>query len=69
MMAILFLIGKSEEDEDIIEYLFDVEQVKERPSYAIASEKGLILSSCGYDDIKWENALISDVETYKVIKH
>lgn len=50
-MAILFLIGRGEEDESVIDLLYDIEKIKERPNYNIASESGLILSECGFDDI------------------
>jgi hypothetical protein len=30
-MAILFLIGKEEEDETIIDKLYDVDKIKEKP--------------------------------------
>ena len=68
MMAVLFLIGRSEDDETVIDLLFDVEKLADqRPNYDIAAENGLILSDCGYDDVEWKYAsLASDVETYKV---
>ena len=39
MMAILFLIGRGQDDESVIDLLFDVEKLKDqRPNYDIASE-------------------------------
>jgi hypothetical protein len=36
MMAILFLIGNGQEKLNVIEYLLDVNKIKERPNYDIA---------------------------------
>lgn len=66
-MSVLFMIGRGEEEESVVDLLFDIEKITERPNYEIASESGLILSSCGYDSIKWQNSLGSDLDTYKVI--
>ena len=55
MMAVLFLIGRGEDNESIIDLLFDVETLKDqRPNYDIAPENNLILSECGFDDIQWK---------------
>ena len=67
-MAVLFIIGRGDDDESVIDLLFDTEKFTERPNYDIASENGLILSECGYDDISWENSLQSDIETYNIFK-
>lgn len=68
MMAVLFMIGRGEDDETVIDLLFDVEKLRDqRPNYNIAPENNLILSECGYDDIEWKtSSLASDVETYNV---
>lgn len=68
MMAVLFMIGKGEEDDSVIDLLYDTDTLKERPNYNIASENGLILSECGFDDIQWSNPIYSDVETYNVFR-
>jgi tRNA pseudouridine38/39 synthase len=70
MMAVLFIIGRGEDDESVIDLLFDIEKLpKERPNYDIAAEANLILSECGFDDVNWTNAsLQSDVETYNVFR-
>jgi tRNA pseudouridine38/39 synthase len=57
MMAVLFMIGKGDEDESVIDLLYDIEKIKERPNYDIASESALILSECGFDDIDWTNTI------------
>lgn len=69
MMSILFLIGKGQEDENVITKLYDVDKIKERPNYDIADGKNLILSDCGFEGIKWQNCnFYSDMETYNLIK-
>ena len=68
MMAVLCMIGRGDDDESVIDVLFDVETIKDqRPNYEIALENGLILSECGFDDVQWTNATLqSDVETFNV---
>lgn len=70
MMSVLFMIGRQDDDESVIDLLFDVETIKDqRPNYEIAPENGLILSECGFDDVEWTNAsLQSDVETFNVFR-
>lgn len=53
MMSVLFMIGRNEEPEEVIDVLFDTEILKERPQYDIAEGNNLILSECGYDEIEW----------------
>lgn len=66
MMAVLFLIGRGEDDDSVIDLLFDTDLLRDqRPNYDIAPESGLLLSDCGFDDLEWKTAnLASDVETY-----
>ena len=68
MMAVLFIIGRGEDDDSVIDLLFDIEKLPDqRPNYDIASEAGLILSDCGFDDLEWVTSnLAGDVETYRV---
>ena len=70
MMAVLFMIGRGEDNDSIIDLLFDIECIKDkRPNYDIAAENGLILSECGYDDVDWTTiAVTSDIETYNVFR-
>eukprot|EP00347_Sterkiella_histriomuscorum_P000431 403375889 len=68
MMAVLFMIGRGEEDESVIDLLYDIEKLPERPNYNIASEFGLILNECGFDDIEWSNPVFANVETYNVFR-
>lgn len=66
MMSVLFMIGRGEDDESIIDLLFDVDTIKERPNYEIAPDANLILSECGFDDVDWIDNVVSDIETFKV---
>jgi tRNA U38,U39,U40 pseudouridine synthase TruA len=69
MMAILFMIGKKREPVDIIPKLLDVEKVKERPNYRIASGDNLILSECGFEGLNWKNSnFYADYENFQTIK-
>jgi tRNA pseudouridine38/39 synthase len=68
MMAVLFIIGRGEDDDSVIDLLFDIEKLPDqRPNYDIAAEAGLILSDCGFEDLEWVTSnLAGDVETYRV---
>jgi tRNA pseudouridine38/39 synthase len=44
-MEIFFLIGNGKEEPEIIDYLFDVKNVPDKPLYNMASDKPLILSN------------------------
>ena len=70
MMAVLFIIGRGEDDDTVIDLLFDIEKLPDqRPNYEIANENGLILSDCGFDELEWSTGNLSgDVETYKVFE-
>lgn len=64
MMSVLFMIGRGEEEMSVIDDLFNVELLKERPNYEYASEKGLILDECGFNNVEWRSGLMGDYETY-----
>lgn len=50
MMAILFMIGKKQESPEIIDWLFNIEEGKGRPTYDMADDLPLVLYDCGYAD-------------------
>lgn len=54
MAGILFLIGKKLEKPEIIKELLDVEKCKIKPQYNMASEYGLCLYDCGFEDLIWQ---------------
>lgn len=67
MMSVLFMIGKGQEEMNVINTLLDIELIKERPNYEIADGQNLILSECGFEGISWKNHnLFADIETFKV---
>lgn len=53
MMNVLFMIGRGDEDPSVIDDLLDVEKVPTRPEYDYAPGENLILSDCGFEDMKW----------------
>ena len=69
MMAILFMIGRGQEDESIIDELLDVDKVPEKPNYHKAEGENLILSDCGFEGVHWKNCnFFADYETFTSIK-
>jgi len=69
MMAVLFMIGRGIEKEEVIGELLDVEKIQERPNYDIADGANLILSECGFEGVQWKNYnLFADLETFNTIK-
>mmetsp|Transcript_15694 Transcript_15694/g.24093 ORF Transcript_15694/g.24093 Transcript_15694/m.24093 type:complete len:106 (+) Transcript_15694:773-1090(+) len=67
MMAVLFMIGRGQEQESVIDQLFDYETLPERPSYEFADGANLILSECGFENVQWGNCnFYSDLETYRI---
>jgi tRNA pseudouridine38/39 synthase len=53
-MEILFLVGRSLETTDVIDYLLDVERCTQRPNYGMASEIPLVLAECIYPStLEW----------------
>lgn len=54
-MEILFLIGNGKEDASVITELLNIKKYPGRPSYGCASEFPLILYSCFYPNLKFEN--------------
>ena len=69
MMAVLFLIGRGIEKEEVIKELFDIEKIRDRPNYDIADGQNLILSECGFEGVQWKNYnLFADYETFNVIR-
>nr|SVE73625.1 EOG090X083V [Daphnia atkinsoni] len=65
IVAILFLVGKGNEEPTIIQELLDVESNPRKPQYGMASEVPLNLFTCTYsgEDFQW----IYDVETLQYV--
>ena len=54
-MSVLFMIGRAAESPEIIDKLFDIETIQDRPNYDFAPGENLILTDCGFEDITWTN--------------
>lgn len=59
IMAILFLVGQRKESTDIVKQLLDIERVREKPQYLLASEIPLVLWDCEYKPaLTFKNTMI-----------
>jgi tRNA pseudouridine38/39 synthase len=54
IMAILILIGKHHESEQVITDLLDIQKTPAKPNYNLASEIPLTLYDCGYEGIDFK---------------
>lgn len=52
IMEILFIIGNRLEEPSIITELMNVEKYPGKPAYALAPEKNLVLTECGYPNLQ-----------------
>ena len=67
-MNVLFMIGKGCEEPSIIDRLFDIETVPTRPEYDYAPGENLILSDCGFEDMKRKDGEYACHESYSLFK-
>lgn len=65
MMANLFLVGQGLEEESIIEDLMNIEKVKQKPIYDMASDVPLILFDCKFPDMEW---LAVDSKSFRALQ-
>lgn len=49
MMAVLFLVGRGDEEPDVVRMLLDAQQVRCKPQYDMASDAGLVLTDIAYE--------------------
>jgi tRNA pseudouridine38/39 synthase len=68
MMNVLFMIGRGDELPSIIDDLLNIEKVPTRPEYDYAPGENLILSDCGFEDMKWKDSIYSSHESYSLFK-
>ncbi|EGR33533.1 tRNA pseudouridine synthase a family protein, putative, partial [Ichthyophthirius multifiliis] len=54
IMAVLFLIGKGQEDTSIVTDLLDIQKYSRKPNYEMASEFPLVLYDCQYDQLDFQ---------------
>jgi len=57
MMALLFMVGRGEEDGGIITELLDVEKNPARPQFPFASDRGLVLWECAFHNLDWKTTM------------
>ena len=67
-MNCLFMIGRGDESDQIIDDLLDFETVKTRPEYDMAPGENLILSDCGFEDLQWSGGIYGSHETFNIYK-
>jgi tRNA pseudouridine38/39 synthase len=56
MAAVLFMVGRGEEEPGIIAKLLDVTATPCKPSYVIASDEPLLLYGCVYRDLEFRRS-------------
>lgn len=56
-MTALFMIGEGKDDENLIDFLLDVDRIPEKPPYPMASHKPLVLSNCYFEGLKFKDTL------------
>lgn len=55
MVAVLFMVGRHQEEPGIISTLLNPTIVPAKPIYDMASEIPLVLYDCGFEDLHWAN--------------
>ena len=68
MMQMLFLIGKTAEEPEVIDLLLDTEKVPKKPNFELAPAENLLLSDCGFEDLTPE-MWTHDYGAYEVFSH
>lgn len=63
-MAVFFIIGEGKEEPTIMDALLDIENVKEKPNYNMASDRPLILNDCQFEGIEFKDNLKGYVENH-----
>jgi hypothetical protein len=64
MVAVMFMIGRGEEEPDVISHLLDIQKLSQKPSYEMASELPLVLFHCEFPTIRW---IVDEVANYKAV--
>ncbi|SCU78711.1 LADA_0A07052g1_1 [Lachancea dasiensis] len=63
MMANLFLVGQELEMPSVITDMLDIEKVKQKPIYDMASDIPLILYDCSFPEMDWTSANQGDFKS------
>ncbi len=54
MVAVLFMVGRGDEDAGVCARMLDIERMPRKPVYQMASELPLVLYQCGFEpEIEW----------------
>ena len=53
VMAVLFMVGKHDEEPDVVSKLLDVAAHPKKPNYEMASDLPLVLYDCEFDGVTW----------------
>ncbi|XP_076940994.1 uncharacterized protein LOC143610386 [Bidens hawaiensis] len=54
LVAVLFLVGQGLESPDVIDVLLDVDKMRRKPQYKMASEIPLVLQSCEFEGLSFK---------------
>ncbi|EGD75420.1 hypothetical protein PTSG_06496 [Salpingoeca rosetta] len=53
MMAVLFMVGRGDEQPGMVRHLLNIDECTHKPQYVMASELPLVLYDCKFDGIDW----------------
>ena len=62
MSAILMMVGRGDEEAEIVRTLLDVQQTPRRPMYELASEEPLLMYSCSYHDLSFRRSAAAHID-------
>ncbi|SCU81100.1 LANO_0B02014g1_1 [Lachancea nothofagi CBS 11611] len=63
MMANLFLVGQELEKPSVISEMLNVEKVRQKPIYDMASDVPLILYDCSFPDMEWSHVMPNEFKS------
>jgi len=69
MVAILFLVGKNQENPEIVKQLLYVESNPRRPQYNMALDLPLVLFDCEFENIEWTYSKEAHAATLSHLQH
>jgi len=69
MVAVLFMIGKHQEEPEIIDDLLNLEKYPARPQYDMAPEKNLVLYDCVFDKVNFPSDYNTSLKLFQHFKN
>jgi len=69
MVAVLFMIGKHQEEPEIIDDLLNLEKYPARPQYDMAPEKNLVLYDCIFDKVNFPSDYTTSLKLFQHFKN